>query len=211
MRLFSLLAIGAYAASNSIQFDETTPCENFEDIFGKFDGIKTKCHGKSNKKKTKKFCNLVCDNGYDNVWSVRPIKCKARKSGDDVGTYKWKPSKIKYPEELCNPKEKCGQLKGQYNVTNKLLTWEKSNIGRQTFYNFSCAEWTNDNGKVFEMIPWPKDYVTCTCNYNKPQNVRCKWRKVKNSIIRCVRADKPKYQNNNDDQAYEDMYDDGDV
>ena len=63
----------------------------------------------------------------------------------------------------------------------------------------------SDN-KVFEMIPFPTDAVSCTCNFNKPSNVRCKWSKVnintkpatkltdsfkvKNSIVRCVRKDK---------------------
>lgn len=35
-----------------------------------------------------------------------------------------------------------------------------------------------DNEKVFEMIPFPTDGVSCTCNFNKPSNVRCKWSKV---------------------------------
>merc|ERR1739848_450526 len=31
--------------------DENTPCSNFAEVFGSFDGMKTKCKGKSNKKK----------------------------------------------------------------------------------------------------------------------------------------------------------------
>ena len=63
------------------------------------------------------------------------------------------------------------------------------------------------NGKNFAMMPYPTDHVTCTCNTNKPSNVRCKWKKVKNSIVRCVRADKEKFQNE-DPAFYDDMYDD---
>ena len=58
---------------------------------------------------------------------------------------------------------------------------------------FSCNDYTNkDSGKVFKMVPYPEDTATCTCNYNKPSNVRCKWSKIKKSIVRCVRADRPK-------------------
>ena len=64
------------------------------------------------------------------------------------------------------------------------------------------------NGKTFAMMPYPTDFVTCTCNTNKPSNVRCKWMKVKNSIVRCVRADKAKFHDDGDSPAfYDDMYD----
>ena len=69
---------------------------------------------------------------------------------------------------------------------------------------YRCADMEKD-GRTFSMIPFPTDFVTCTCNFNKPSNVRCKWKKVKNSIIRCVRADKSKFQN--DPVFYDDMYD----
>jgi hypothetical protein len=207
MRIFSFaaLAIGAYG--QSVMLDENTPCSDFANVFGSFDGMKTKCKGKSNKKKTKQFCNLICENGQENVWSTRPIKCKAKKSGVDVGKYKWRPSKIKNADDLCNPKEKCPQLKTMYNVTNKLLSWEKSVVGRRTFYNFTCDD-MESNGKTFKMMPYPTDHVTCTCNTNKPSNVRCKWMKVKNSIVRCVRADKAKFHDEGGNPAfYDDMYD----
>jgi len=210
MRIFSLaaLAVSAYgqrgSQANTVMLNEDTPCSDFAEVFGSFEGMKTKCKGKSNKKKTKQFCNLICENGQQNVWSTRPIKCKASKKGGDVGQFKWKPNKIKNADDLCSAKEKCPQLKTMYNVTNKLLSWEKSVVGRRTFYNFSCDDMEN-NGKVFAMIPYPTDYVTCTCNTNKPSNVRCKWMKVKNSIVRCVRADKTKFQN---DPPFYDMYDD---
>ena len=42
------------------------------------------------------------------------------------GKPKWRPSKIKDPEALCDDKDRCDGLKTQYNVSNKLLTWEKS-------------------------------------------------------------------------------------
>lgn len=70
-------------------------------------------------------------------------------------------------------------------------------------FNFSCDDMTL-NGKTFAMKPFPTDYVTCTCNTNKPSNVRCKWMKVKNSIVRCVRADKDKFNDGN--AYYDDMY-----
>merc|ERR1711898_52646 len=81
---------------------------------------------------------------------------------------KWRPSKIKDPEALCDDKDRCDGLKSQYNVSNKLLTWEKSRpTERQVRYDFACKDWTNkDNGKVFEMTPYPENFATCTCNYN---------------------------------------------
>lgn len=207
MRIFSLAALAIAANGQTVQLDENTPCSDFAEVFGSFDGMKTKCRGKSNKKKTKQFCNLICENGQQNVWSTRPIKCKAKKSGPDVGQYKWKPNKIKNADDLCNAKEKCPQLKTMYNVTNKLLSWEKSVDGRRTYYNFTCGD-MEQNGKTFKMKPFPTDHVTCTCNTNKPSNVRCKWMKVKNSIVRCVRADKSKFNDENNYQMYDDMYDD---
>merc|ERR1712039_359483 len=206
MKIFSLAALAIGVASQTVQLDENTPCSDFAEVFGSFDGMKTKCKGKKNKKKTKQHCNLICENGQQNVWSTRPIKCKAVKTGPNVGSYKWKPNKIKNADELCDAKEKCPQLKTVYNVTNKLLSWEKSVVGRRTFYNFTCDKYFRD-GKTFEMMPYPTDYVTCTCNTNKPANVRCKWMKVKNSIVRCVRADKEKFQNDEDFDGYP-MYDD---
>ena len=57
------------------------------------------------------------------------------------------------------------------------------------------------------MVPFPKDFATCTCNYNKPSNIRCKWSKIKNSIVRCVRSD---YNKLNDgafaDEYFDEMY-----
>ena len=55
------------------------------------------------------------------------------------------------------------------------------------------------------MRPYPVDSATCTCNYNKPSNIRCKWSKVKKSIVRCVRADRTN-KNQNDEYFYEEMY-----
>lgn len=77
MRIFSLaaLAISAYGASSqTVLLDENVPCSDFAEVFGSFTGMKTKCRGKSNKKKTKQFCNLICENGQQNVWSTKPIK-----------------------------------------------------------------------------------------------------------------------------------------
>lgn len=207
MKIFSLAALAIGVASQTVQLDENTPCSDFAQVFGSFDGMKTKCKGKSNKKKTKQFCRLICENGHQNVWSTKPIKCKRQKSGPNAGAYKWSPSKIVNAGSLCDAKEKCPQLKTQYNVTNKLLSWDKSVDGRKTIYNFSCAN-MEDNGKTFKMKPYPTDTVHCTCNTNKPNNVRCKWKKVKNSIIRCVRADKAKFNDEGGDYPmYDGMYD----
>ena len=82
----------------------------------------------------------------------------------------------------------------------------RSNVQWLNYY-FSCAPYTHTNGKVFDMVPFPKDFATCTCNYNKPSNIRCKWSKIKNSIVRCVRSD---YNKLNDgafaDEYFDEMY-----
>merc|ERR1712157_50995 len=111
--------------------------------------------------------------------STRPIKCKLqRKAGQDVpvGQYKWNPSSIDGAGDLCEIKERCAKPQSLYNLTNKLLSYEKFTEGRRIFYNFSCADMVTEN-RVFEMMPYPVDHVTCTCNFNKPNNVRCKWTK----------------------------------
>merc|ERR1739848_910452 len=77
MKIFSLAALAIGVASQTVQLDENTPCSDFSEVFGSFEGMKTKCKGKKNKKKTKQHCNLICENGQQNVWSTRPIKCKA--------------------------------------------------------------------------------------------------------------------------------------
>merc|ERR1712228_1020332 len=125
MRIFSLaaLAIGAYG--QSVMLDENTPCSNFAEVFGSFDGMKTKCKGKSNKKKTKQFCNLICENGQENVWSTRPIKCKAKKHSDDVGQYKWKPNKIKNAGSLCDAKEKMSSPQDHVQCHQQTPTFRK--------------------------------------------------------------------------------------
>ena len=61
--------------------------------------------------------------------------------------------------------------------------------------------------KVFEMVPYPVDHVTCTCIFTKRYNTRCKWSNVKNAIVRCVRKDREnKFNEGNSGFAYDDMY-----
>jgi len=201
MKIFSLGLATLATAQQWTYFDENVPCDQFNQKFEKIKGMTAKCSANKGPIKKKWRCHLKCSNGNPNVFSVKPIKCKSK-----GGVPKWRPSKIKDPEALCDDKDRCDGLKSQYNVSNKLLTWEKSRVSeRQVRYDFACKDWTNkDNGKVFEMTPYPEDFATCTCNYNKPSNIRCKWSKIKKSIVRCVRADRPKGQS--DDYYYEDMY-----
>ena len=73
------LSVSVLAQRQNVVFlDESTPCSDFDEKFGSFDGMKTKCKGKSNKKKTKQFCNLICENGHANVWSTKPIKVSSK-------------------------------------------------------------------------------------------------------------------------------------
>jgi len=199
MKIFALAF--ATAQANWMVFDETVACDDFSAKFGKIGGMSHKCTANNGPVKKKWRCHLKCDNGAQNAFSVRPIKCKTK-----GGVPKWKPTKIKDVDQLCAEKDQCDGLKNQYNVTNKLLEWTKTrNNPRQIQYDFNCKDWKNpENGKVFEMTPYPAKSATCTCNYNKPSNVRCKWSKIKKSIVRCVRADRPKGQG--DDVYYEDMY-----
>ena len=96
-------------------------------------------------------CNLKCDNGNENVWSVRPLKCKVfdgveydygKKVGETRGyweVYKWRPSGIKNIDTLCdNKKVNCDNIEQKYNLSNKLLSWEKVQVNaRQTRFDFS--------------------------------------------------------------------------
>merc|ERR1712113_1058159 len=201
MKLFTTIGLSlatlAYAGQN-VYFDSSEPCKNFDENFGTIAGMTGKC--KTNRKKNKYFCNLKCANGYENVWSTRPIKCKIDKN--DPTQFKWKPNKIKNADQLCEEKDDCGRVQDKYNVTNKLLSWTKEKDGRSVHYTFACAN-MKSNGKEFAMVPYPEDTATCVCNYNKPSNIRCKWSKIKKSIVRCVRADRPKGQS---DFYYEDAY-----
>lgn len=209
----ALAGVSAQAPAGRIFFDEDLPCDDFDVKFppSLFPDMKTKCKTKHNakKNKTKTRCNLICNNGQENVWSTKPIKCKIqRKAGGSVpiGSYKWNPSSIDGVGDLCEIKERCSNPKHMYNLTNKLLSSEKFVEGRRIYHNFSCADMVTEN-RVFEMMPYPVDHVTCTCNFNKPNNVRCKWSKVKNSIVRCVRKDRENKFNEGDSGfAYDDMY-----
>ena len=62
-----------------------------------------------------------------------------RKSGGPVpiGTYKWNPQSITLVNDLCKTEEQqCSNPERMFNLTNKLLTSEKFNDGRQIFHNF---------------------------------------------------------------------------
>jgi len=212
MKLASVLVIGTATAVNvrggNLRFDAADSCSDFNGHFSKFPGMKAVCKTNNGPIKKKWFCNLKCNNNYPNVWSTRPIKCKVRNMGKPDESYTWKPNTIKGADTLCDEKDDCGSLKSQYNVSNKLLEWSKSQpTVRTTMFNFTCKPYTHTNGKVFDMVPFPKDFATCTCNYNKPSNIRCKWSKIKNSIVRCVRSD---YNKLNDgafaDEYFDEMY-----
>lgn len=212
-KVFVVAGVSAQAPAGRIFFDEDLPCDDFDAKFppSSFPDMKTKCKTKHNakKNKTKTRCNLICKNGQENVWSTKPIKCKVQRTSNGpvpVGAYKWNPSSIDGVKDLCGIKERCSNPKTMYNLTNKLLSSEKFTEGRRIYYNFSCADMVTEN-RVFEMMPYPVDHVTCTCNFNKPNNVRCKWSKVKNSIVRCVRKDRENKFNEGDSGfAYDDMY-----
>jgi hypothetical protein len=217
MKIFPIatLATVAMAQKGTMMLDEDVECENFGGKFDKIKGMKPVCTVNKGPIQKKWRCNLKCSNKNENVWSVRPIKCKIknhpesnRYDENEPTTYKWRPNQIRDAESLCDEKEECGNIRSKYNVTNKLLSWTKTKVNdRQTLFEFSCADWENtENNKVFEMYPFPVTSATCTCNYNKPSNIRCKWSKVKNSIVRCVRKDKPKADHENDEYYYEDMY-----
>ena len=89
-------------------------------------------------------------------------------------------------------------LEQKYNLTvrtfsgENLLHYKREEVSKgQTRFSFLCDDWVNEeNGKVFEMKPYPVNEIRCSCNYNKPSNVRCKWDKVKKSAIRCIRNDR---------------------
>jgi len=216
MKVFSIATLAAVAvAQKGMMFlDEDVECDNFGGKFDKIKGMKSVCTANKGPVQKKWRCNLKCSNNNENVWSIRPIKCKVKNhpelnNYDDSKptTYKWKPDAIRNADTLCDEKEECGNIREKYNVTNKLLSWDKTKINdRQIRFDFTCADWTNkENGKTFEMRPYPVDSATCTCNYNKPSNIRCKWSKVKKSIVRCVRADRTN-KNQNDEYFYEEMY-----
>jgi len=215
MKIFSIAALACVAQGLNMQLDEGVPCDNFGGKFDKIKNMKPKCTANKGPVQKKYRCNLQCTNGNTNVWSVRPIKCKVKNANSDKNPkydsskpteYKWKPNQIKGADTLCDDKEECDNVRSIYNLTNKLLDWTKTQVNeRQIRFDFACNDYTNkDSGKVFKMVPYPADTATCTCNYNKPSNVRCKWSKIKKSIVRCVRADRPKGQN--DDYYYPDMY-----
>ena len=57
--------------------------------------------------------------------------------GKSDESYTWKPNTIKGADTLCDEKDDCGSLKSQYNVSNKLLSWSKSQpTVRTTMFNF---------------------------------------------------------------------------
>merc|ERR1711892_1082323 len=165
MKVFSIatLATVAMAQKGTMMLDEDVECENFGGKFDKIKGMKPVCTVNKGPIAKKWRCNLKCSNKNENVWSVRPIKCKIKNHPESKRfdsnlptTYKWRPNQIRDAETLCDEKEECGNIRTKYNVTNKLLSWTKS--------------------------------------------------KVKTSIVRCVRKDKPKGDHENDEYYYEDMY-----
>ena len=81
MKIFSFAALAvAASAGSTVLLGDDVPCSDFAAVFGTISGMKTKCRGKTNLKKTKQKCNLICDNGQANVWSTKPIKVIWKKS-----------------------------------------------------------------------------------------------------------------------------------
>ena len=62
-------------------------------------------------------------------------------------SYTWKPNTIKGADTLCDEKDDCGSLKSQYNVSNKLLSWSKSQpTVRTTMFNFRLVHFHFTSG-----------------------------------------------------------------
>ena len=91
---------------------------------------------------------MKCLNGYRSVWSVRPIKCQARNHPDrwdtwnydptKPTTYNWNPKGIKHIEYLCKEFDACEKIREKYNVSDNLLSWEKTELshGRIARFDF---------------------------------------------------------------------------
>ena len=132
------------AQKGTMFLDEDVECDNFGGKFDKIKGMKAVCTANKGPVQKKWRCNLKCANGNENVWSIRPIKCKTKnhpessKYDDQLDTtYKWKPSQIKNADNLCDEKEECGNIRDQYNVSNKLLSWTKTQVtDRQSLFEF---------------------------------------------------------------------------
>merc|ERR1712123_334824 len=135
MKVFSIatLATVAMAQKGTMMLDEDVECENFGGKFDKIKGMKPVCTVNKGPIAKKWRCNLKCSNKNENVWSVRPIKCKIKNHPESKRfdsnlptTYKWRPNQIRDAETLCDEKEECGNIRTKYNVTNKLLSWTKT-------------------------------------------------------------------------------------
>ena len=67
--------------------------------------------------------------------------------GKSDESYTWKPNTIKGADTLCDEKDDCGSLKSQYNVSNKLLSWSKSQpTVRTTMFNFRFVQFHFTSG-----------------------------------------------------------------
>ena len=129
-------------AQNTL-LDNNISCENFEEKFVNIKDMKVRCT--RHNWKTKWQCFLTCLNGMKNVWSYRHIECKAKNHPDEWNynsekptIYKWKPNAFNDVDSICNPKPVCEDIHKQYNVSDKLLSWEKTEgiNARQTLYVF---------------------------------------------------------------------------
>ena len=73
----ALVGVSAQAPADKIFFDENLTCDDFQTKLESFyPDMKTKCKTKHNKKrgKTKTWCNLICNNGQENYYAVRPLR-----------------------------------------------------------------------------------------------------------------------------------------
>ena len=83
---------------------------------------------------------MKCDNGNQNIWSIRPIKCRVP-NHQDLPNYdetkptihKWKPDTVSDVDTLCDEKEVCGNIREKYNLSEKLLSWKKTKINDLSF------------------------------------------------------------------------------
>merc|ERR1711892_335152 len=118
MKVFSIatLATVAMAQKGTMMLDEDVECENFGGKFDKIKGMKPVCTVNKGPIAKKWRCNLKCSNKNENVWSVRPIKCKIKNHPESKRfdsnlptTYKWRPHQIQRHEQAVELDQDQGQ------------------------------------------------------------------------------------------------------
>ena len=150
---------GNLAQKSITKLDMYTDCQFGNDVRRLLEknGITPKCTRVYEKRfgemrPTEKWrCNLSCDNGNYNAWSVRRLKCQVMddlwgppltgsKSGETRSSknfYRWRPQSIKQIETLCDKRVDCDKIQDQYNVSDEHLSWKKTQVNeRQTRFDF---------------------------------------------------------------------------